>query len=118
MQGPFGKHLDALMRSRDWDQNDLAAKLGVPSGSVSRFVTGTRKPRMEHVPEWCRRLDLSPTEAVAFERAAALERASDALRQMMAESEAARQRAELDLASLRAEVKALKDVIAQSMQGR
>lgn len=43
------KHLDLLITKRNWKQRKVANDLDIPPTTLSRIITGNRKPNKDHL---------------------------------------------------------------------
>jgi transcriptional regulator with XRE-family HTH domain len=47
--GEFGAKLADILKERGWNQKTAAAKLGIPQGSLSRYISGATEPSISVV---------------------------------------------------------------------
>jgi len=55
----FMRHLRAARELRQWSQNDLATRAGLPSSSIAHFETGTRKPSFDTLKRLANALEVT-----------------------------------------------------------
>lgn len=55
----FKERLRAARNLREWNQEDLAAKAGMPTSSIAHFETGTRKPSFESLRRLANALEIT-----------------------------------------------------------
>ena len=69
----FGRVLYACISRRGWSANHFARMVGMSSGFVSGVYSGLKKPPVERLGDWAKKLQLSKEEAAAFVLLAELE---------------------------------------------
>ena len=62
----FGRVLYACISRRGWSANHFARMVDMSSGFVSGVYSGLKKPPVERLVEWAKKLQLSKEEAQAF----------------------------------------------------
>lgn len=87
--GDFGEHLNHLVRQRGWTMAEFAQRVGSTPSTLSRIRNGKRVPRSADLERWCTVLALDAQAAQRLRESALLAQAPEALRQRLAQAEAA-----------------------------
>lgn len=72
MVSPFGRQLCAALEAAHLSQNVFAKSVGISQGTLSRIISGSRKPPADAVIAWAQRLNLAGDDETAFIQAALL----------------------------------------------
>lgn len=62
----FAAFVRSELRRREWVQSDLARRAGVPTGSLTRWLNGTRRPKPESVLRLADALNADPDAVLAM----------------------------------------------------
>ena len=55
----WSEKIEKLMKQRNWSQKDLAKNSGITEASVSRYINGERKPRVDIVINFAKAFGVS-----------------------------------------------------------